>query len=145
MDSDFGIDLGEIRRVIETADVLIVRFAIVEKRLLVDARTNDLDGPLIKLVPRVESMEERLEGLKKLRPRFALPDRIMSFWWPRHIEALDSSGVWSSVVERMATLGDPRAVEQARNVYRELLAEERREVFRAIRGEGYQALWEARV
>lgn len=145
MDNDYGIDLAEIRRVIGTADVLIVRFAIVEQRLLIDTRTNDVDGPLIKVVPRVQSMEERLEGLQKLRPRFPIPDRIMSFWWPRHIESLQTSGVWNAVSERMAATGDARSVERAQRVYRELLGEERREVRRAIRGEGYQSLWESRV
>ena len=145
MDNDYGIDLAEIRRVIGTADVLIVRFAIVEKRLLIDSRINDLDGPLIKVVSRVQSMEERLEGLQQLRPRFPSPDKIMSFWWPRHIESLQTSGIWNAVSERMASLGDARAVEQAHLVYRELLGEERREVHRAIRGEGYQSLWESRV
>ena len=145
MENDYGIDLAEIRRVIRTADVLIVRFAIVEKRLLIDTRTNDIDGPLIKVVPRVQSMEERLEGLQKLRPRFPTPDRIMSFWWPGHIESLQTSGIWDDVAARMAATGDARSADQAQLVYRELLGEERREVHRAIRGEGYQSLWESRV
>ncbi len=142
MNDDYGLDLAEIRELIDTADVFVARFALVEKRLLVDMRTNQLDGPLIQLVPRVQSMEERVESLRQLRPRFELPDKLMSFWWPRHIEALETSGVWRHLTERLATSGDERAVVRSRQVYGELLAEERCEVVRAIRGDGYKSLWE---
>ena len=142
MDNDYGLDLREIRQLIDTAEVFIVRFALVDKRLLVDTRKNDVDGPMIKLVPRAESIEDRVESLKRLRPRFPLPDKLMSFWWPRHIEALDTSGIWNYLTERLASLGDPQAIEQSRLVYRELQTEERSEVVRAIRGQGYQSLWE---
>jgi hypothetical protein len=142
MDNEYGLDLREIRKLIDTADVFIVRFALTERRLLVDMRTNDLDRPMLKLVQRARSMEERIESLQRLRPRFALPEQLMSFWWPRRIEALEASGIWQHLLDRLASLGDPPAIEQAREVYRELLQDERAEIFKAIRGEGYQALWE---
>lgn len=145
MESDFGVDLAEIRRVIDTADVMLVRFALIEKRLLVDIRENDIDGAMIRLVPRASSMEERFRSLKQLRPRFPVPEKLMSFWWPRQIESLAASGVWDHLTRRLSELGDPRVVEESRRVYQELLDEERREVARAIRGEGYQSLWEASV
>src|SRR5450759_3409693 len=76
---DYGLDMDEVVRVIESADVLVVRFAIVDTRLLIDARTTDTEGPLIAVVPKAGSVEERFKALKKLRPRFSLPDKIMSF------------------------------------------------------------------
>jgi hypothetical protein len=69
-----------------SAQVLVVRFAIVEKRLLIDTRTNEREGPLIAVVPKAGSIEERFKALKKMRPRFSLPEKIMSFMWPRHME-----------------------------------------------------------
>lgn len=140
---EYGVDLREVRRVIDTAEVLIVRFALVEKRLLVDLRSNALDGPMIKLVPRAESLEDRVRSLKQMRPRFELPDKIMSFWWPRHVQSLETSGVWDYLCRRLTDLGDPKVVEEARTIFAELLSEERDEMVRAIRGEGYQSLWEA--
>ena len=146
VENDFGLDLKEIMRVIDTADVLVVRFAIVEKRLLVDARHNDKEGPLIKLVPRAGSIEERFRHLKQLRPRFSLPERIMSFMWPRHVALLESSGVWQHVVDRLVGLGDPAMAESCRQVFDELAREEKTEVTAAIRGQGnYQSLWERRA
>ena len=43
---DFGLDIEEVTKVIESADVLVVRFAIVDKRLLIDTRTNGPGRPV---------------------------------------------------------------------------------------------------
>lgn len=144
MSNDFGLDLDEILNVVDTADVLIIRFQIVsEQRLLVDARTTELDPPLVKLVPRAGSVEERFRNLKQIRPRFPLPDKIMSFQWPRHVELLASSGVWEHIVRRMAQSGHTGTREMCDAVWQELVTAERREVIAAITGgEGYQTLWQ---
>ena len=146
MENDFGLDIQEIMKVIDTAEVLVVRFAIIDKRLLVDARHSEAEGPLIKLVPRADSVEGRFRHLKQMRPRFPLPERIMSFMWPRHVELLQTSGVWQRIVDRLRAPGHSGTVEECEAVYRELLAEEKAQVLAAIRGEaGYQSLWERRA
>ena len=143
MENDFGLDLPEIMKVIDTAEVLVVRFSIVDKRLLVDARCNQEEGPLIKLVPRVTSVEERFRYLKQVRPRFPLPERIMTFMWPGHVEVLQTSGIWQHIVDKLAALGHAGTAEECEAVYRDLLAEEKAQVVAAIRGEGgYHSLWE---
>ena len=146
MENDFGLDIQEIMKVIDTAEVLVVRFAIIDKRLLIDARHSQVEGPLIRLVPRADSVEERFRHLKQMRPRFPLPERIMSFMWPRHVELLQTSGVWQRIVDRLRALGHSGTAEECEAVYRELLAEEKAQVVAAIRGEaGYQSLWERRA
>lgn len=140
---EFGLDLQEVCRVIDTADVIIVRFRLLEPRLLIDARRNEVDGPLIKLVPRAQSVEDRFRSLKQLRPRFPLPDKITSFEWPRHVSLLTSTGIWEHVESRLSAAGGPPAGERVQAVFRDLLAAERREEVAAIRGgDGYQTLWE---
>lgn len=140
---EYGLDLDEVKRVIASADVLIVRFAILEKRLLVDARYNESEGPLVSLVPRASSVEERFRHLKQIRPRFALPDKIMSFMWPRQVGTFHASGLWQAIVDRVSGANLPGIDEQCQAVYQELLEEERKEVLAAIKGgEGYQSLWE---
>ncbi len=146
MENDFGLDVGEILKVIDTADVFIIRFAILEKRLLVDARHTDEEGPLIEIVPRVDSVEERFRHLKSLRPQFPLPEKIMSFMWPRHLELLEKSGVWPRLVKRLTALGHGDAEAACDAAWQELLQEEQTEVRSAIKGsEGYQALWERKT
>lgn len=140
---DYGLDIDEVTRVIDAAEVLVVRFAILDKRLLIDTRTNETDGPLIAVVPRAQSVEDRFKSLKKLRPLFPLPEKIMSFMWPRHMETFRKSGLWNRIEQRLVGLGDESMVTRCDEVFDELIREEKLEVQAAIRGgEGYQSLWE---
>ncbi|MFQ6019260.1 MAG: hypothetical protein ACE5KW_00715 [Dehalococcoidia bacterium] len=140
---DYGLDREEVMRVIDTAEVLVIRFAILDKRLLIDTRTNEEDGPFISVVPKAGSVEERFRSLKKLRPRFPLPDKIMSFMWPRHVETFRNSGLWEHIVKRLVGLGGEGIAANCEDIYKELERQEKVEVVAAIRGgEGYQSLWE---
>ncbi|MCH7484488.1 MAG: hypothetical protein IIA90_04990 [Chloroflexi bacterium] len=142
---DYGLDMDEVTRVIDAADVLIVRFAILDKRLLVDNRTNDQDGPHISVVDKAGSVEERFKSLKKLRPRFPLPEKIMSFMWPRHIGTFRHSGLAQRITDRLVSIGGEDMVAHAEKAFDELAGREKREVATAIRGgESYQTLWERR-
>src|SRR3990172_8928185 len=140
---DYGLDIDEVTRVIDAAEVLVVRFAILDKRLLIDTRTNETDGPLIAVVPRAQSVEDRFKSLKKLRPLFPLPEKIMSFMWPRHVETMKNAGVWEKIESRLVSLGGEPMMEQCQSAYQELAPQEGREVVWAMRGgEGSQSLWE---
>jgi len=137
------MDLDEVKEVIDTAEVLVIRFAILEKRLLVDARHNETEPPLLQLVSKTSSVEERFRSLKQLRPQFTLPEKIMSFTWPRHVETFRAAGLWQRIIDRLAASGHPGLDEQAQAVFEELMQEEKAEVLTAIRGgESYQSLWE---
>jgi len=143
MENDFGIDIEGIIKVVDAADVVVVRFQVIEPRLLIDTRANDFDGPLICLVPRAGSVEERFRSLKRMRPRFALPERIMSFQWPRHIATLEAAGIWSRIYGRIAASGSREALERCDAVLRELKGLEREQTMLAIRGgEGFETIWE---
>jgi hypothetical protein len=140
---EFGMNLDEVREVIDTAEVLVIRFAILEKRLLMDARHNEKEAPLLQLVPKASSVEERFRNLKQLRPHFTLPDKIMSFTWPRHVETFRAAGLWQRIIDRLAASGHSGLEEQAEVVFQELVREEKTEVLTAIRGgDNYQSLWE---
>lgn len=143
MTDDFGVDLDEVFKVIEAADVLVVRFHIVQLRLLVDFRVKTGVKPFLTLVPRAESVEDRFRSIKKLRPELPFPEKVMSFNWPRSTPVMVNSGVWQRMVDRLSALGDEETIEMAERVLEEILAEERREVQGAIMGaEHYQTLWE---
>ncbi len=143
MSDEFGVDLDEVFKVIDTADVLVVRFHLIDKRLLVDFRTGAGVLPMVKIVPRAESVEDRFRSIKRLRPEFPLPEKVMSFHWPRSIPVLLNSGVWQHLVDRVSSLGDDETTESCGRAMEELMALERREVFGAIRGaDHYQTIWE---
>lgn len=146
MGADYGIDLDEVRRVVEAAEVLVIRLAITDRRLLIDARTNDEFGPMIKVVPRATSAEDRFRSLKMLRPRFRVPERILTFQWPRHARALEESGVWGQIARRLVALDWPGTAAQCDEALQQLIEEERMVERNAIvGGEGFQTLWPASV
>src|SRR3954465_15404013 len=101
MDNDYPIDVEEILNVLGSAEVIVFRFLIIARRLLVDPRTDDRPGPLITLVDPANSAEERFRTLKKLQPSFALPERITVIHWPKFVDRLVTSGVWSGVERRL--------------------------------------------
>ena len=143
MSEEFGVDLEEVSKVIDAADVLVVRFHIVQQRLLVDFRTKPGVLPFAAVVPRAESVEDRFRSIKRMRPEFGFPEKVMSFSWPRTIPVLVASGVWEQIVQRMSALGGQLAADIGASVLAELFAEERKEVAGAITGTGhYQTLWE---
>lgn len=143
MSTDFGIDLDEVRRVIEAADVLVVRFSITDRRLLVDARTTDAEGPFVRVVPPVSSGEERFKALRALRPTLPPPERILTFQWPRHARSLVESGLWDHLARRVVALGWDGTSDDCEAAMRELVESERAAERAAIRGgEGFKTLWE---
>ncbi len=143
MSEDFGIDLDEVRRVIEDSEVLIIRLETVGSRVLVDFRSTPTEPPFISRVPRVNSVEERVRAVKELRPAFPYPEKLMSFAWPRRITVISASGLWDVVRQRLEAIGGEAASETAARVHRELLDEERREVVAAVRGgEGMRTIWQ---
>ena len=142
MDNDFFLDYDEIIKTVSTAEVVTFRFVIVNQRLLVDNRSSEIDPPLVKVVPRATSIEERFRSLKQLRPRFRLPEKISAIWWPKMVDTMVERGVWNAIVQRIVEAGFAEAAKECETVLAELREMERQEVRNAIAGEGYQALWE---
>ena len=143
MDNDFSIDISEIASSVATSELVVLRFVTISERLLLDFRCNELDGPLIKLVPPVNSVQERYESLRRMRPRFARPEKIVVIWWPRFARSLQHSAVWNAVMERVSDAGFVEAVRAAEATVQELVQLERTIERNAITGEGFKTLWSA--
>jgi hypothetical protein len=143
MDNEYHLDYDQILNTIGNAEVVAFRFVTVPMRLLIDNRSNEIDPPMVKLVPRVVSAEERFKSLKMLRPRFKLPNKISAIWWPRYIASLEDTGVWPALVKRIADGGFSEVAAECDSVLAELKRMEREEVANAIAGEGYRTLWPA--
>lgn len=142
LDGAFLIDRDEVLRTVRQAEVITFRFLTVTDRLLIDNRHTELDPPMVRLVEPAGSVEERFRSLKRLRPRFRLPDRINAIAWPLTVRAIQEYGVWDAIIERIAREGFHDAAARYAGVIRDLLARERREVLAAVRGdEPYQAVW----
>ncbi len=139
MEDDLGVDIGEVLSVINTAEVFVVMFQIFERRLLVDTRTAGEEMPLVRVVDRARNSEARFRELQRLRPRFAAPERIVAFQWPRSVRTFVECGAWEAVNQRLQSLGASDSTCLA--VLAELKQEEHTEQLRAVRGdEPYRTL-----
>lgn len=141
MDSDFRIDLGEVNRNLDTAEVVSLYFPLLRKTLLIDSRSSELDGPLIRVVPMATTPEERFRSLHQMRPRFPRPESITIIPWPKYVGSLTRLGVWDHIVGRFVDLGGPDLARRCEDCLQELLAAEREELGRALRGENFHDLW----
>ena len=142
MDNDYVVNLDDILRTIESAEVVRIRFLLLDKRLLIDNRHNEFEGPLVRIVSRSGSSEESFRSLKRMRPRFPLPEKMTAIWWPKYVNTLYSPGVWNAIVQRIAASGFNESVNQCDAVLQELLQLEKREIRNAIMGEGFQTVWQ---
>ena len=143
MNGEFFLDLDEIVRHIQKAEILSLYFPLLGQALLVDTRCDAQEGPLVRVVPMAGSLEERVNSLKKLRPRFPRPQSLVAIPWTKHVETLGTLGVWGVLVKRVISQGYPQTEEDFRQAYYQLHRAETEELARALRGQGYQSLWEA--
>ena len=145
MDSDFSVDIGEIFKSLDTADVVSLYFPLLRKTLLLDRRRDSLDGPMVKVVPMAESIEDRFKSLKKMRPGLPVPQTIAVIPWPKYVASLRRLGVWEHVLEGFRKDGQFQALEACGHALDELIALEKAELTQALAASGrYRSLWESR-
>lgn len=143
LDSSIPIDIDEIKHVIRTADVMLVRFELFDKRLLFDARTEGEEGPMLKVVPRAGSAAARFRSLKRMRPKFPLPQNILTFAWPNQVAAMKREGVWQAILERCEASGTTGHAADWQKAFDALVDEEQKVMLGAVTGEGFETLWKA--
>ena len=127
---------------VEAAEVLAVGFRLFPQRLLFDTRHNIQDPPFLKVVQRVNSVEERLRDLAKLRPNFPTPERFYFTIWPRSIQNFRETGAWDRIVDRCQASGHPSIMKDCDLAWNVLVGLERQEIQQALKGKGYRAIWE---
>jgi hypothetical protein len=143
MDGDYRFDMDEIVRNIDSSEVISLFFPLLRKTLLLDTRVDIEDGPMVKVVPMVDSVEERFRVLKRMRPRLPKPDSIIVIPWPKHVNSLKRLGIWDRISERMASTGVQQAIRECENCFEVLLEHDQAELAAVITGENYYTLWEA--
>jgi hypothetical protein len=144
VDFDFQLDMTEMANSIDTAEVVALYFPLLRKTLIIDARSSAVDAPMVKLVEMVATPEERFRSLRRLRPRFPKPDSLTLIPWPKYVESLVSLKMWEHLVARFVNLSFPDTVRECEACLAELLALEKEEIRRALEGENYKSIWEAK-
>ena len=142
-DDDFGNDLDEIARNIDDAEVISIFFPTLRRSVVIDTRTNEHDGAMVRLMPMVASPQERLRSLRRLRPSFPRVQNLALIPWLRYVESLLKLGVWPRVVSRLKSAGQDAAAAECGEILKELQAVEKAEMASAVRGENYHTIWSA--
>ena len=143
MEPNYEFDLDAIAKVIGEAEVFVVRFGLIDQRLLVDTRPNAAGDPYIKMVRPATSAEERYRFLQRERPGLALPEQITVFQWPRDMQAMKGLGIWGHIERRLTAVGGEEFAVSVELAFSEAQRYELADLVAAIRGtEGYETLWE---
>ena len=144
MDGDFRIDVEEVIKKIGQAEVISMYFPMLRKTILIDTRFSGEDPPFVKIMPMATSLDERSRLLKKMRPHFPPPKAITVILWPKYVESLVGSGVWSKILERFAYSGHRKTVEACSVVLNKMYDLELEEFSAVINGDNYHTLWARR-
>lgn len=135
--------LSQVLSGISESEVISIFFPLLRRALVVDARY-DVETPhMVRVMPQVRSMEERITGIEKLRPRLGKVHSILGIPWMRSVRGLKEHGVKASLVRRLGDAGVPPAVagKQIDEAIEHLWRIERLGFERLIRGDGYSTMW----
>jgi len=124
-----------VLRNIHEAQVMSLFFPHVGRALIIDLRHDEHEGPLITTDGILAGPQERLDSLKRLRPRLDPPENITLAPWLGPVRSLDSTGVLAEIESRLDRIGQPQAKRALNAAYQELLSLERSEVLALILGD----------
>lgn len=141
MDGDFELDVDEILTDLKDAEVLSIFFPMFRKSLVLDLRTTEHSGPLVKIMPMVASPQERMRAIRRLRPGFPRRHSLSVVAWPRYVDSLMTHGIWQRLVERLKEAGHKTPDEYMGQALEELKRQEKAELARVVMGDNYHTIW----
>ena len=137
------VDLEELKKVVDNADVFTIGFRNFPDRLIVDTRSGGDVGPMIRVVEPVATVEERFFWLGKERPQFGVPERFTFFIWPHSIRYFEDCGLGDMIRHRVYPLDENAEIgHQMGEAMIRLITLERQSEYDAIHGRNYHTLWE---
>ena len=129
----------------DDAEVVSLFFPTLRKAVVIDTRSNEIDGPMIRIMPMVASPQERVRSITKLRSEFPRVKNLTLIPWPRYVDSLANLGLWDRVVKRLKDTGYDEAVSTCQEVLEELRRLEKVELASVVRGENFHTIWSARA
>jgi len=135
MDNVYRWNVRAVLRNIHEAQVVSLFFPYLGRALIVDLRHDEQEGPLITTDGMVAGPQDRIDSLKRLRPRFKTPDNITLAPWLGPVRSLESSGAVAEIASRLEQMGQPGAKDALDQAYKELQAAEHGEILALIRGD----------
>ena len=143
MDDDLEAELNQIVKNIDDAVVMSLFFPTFRKAVIIDTRSNDEEGPMVRIMPMAASPQERMRSIRRLRPKFPRLETLTLIPWPRYVDSLVRMGVWERVVKRIRDAGREDAVALCDSLLEQLRHMEREELASVVLGENYHTIWAA--
>jgi hypothetical protein len=143
MENGLLVDITQIGDIVRQADVFAVGFRLFPERLIVDARHNDREIPMVAIVDPVESLQERYFWFGQHRPSLGIPEQFQFFFWPHSVPYLEESGLWGDISRRVERIGFAGARETCDAAILDLIERERKANVDAILGRRFQTIWSA--
>ena len=140
-DNGVMVDFEEIGKVVIQSDVFVLGFAHFTERLLVDARSNQKEAPLIQVVEPAASGPERLNWLHRRRPSLGRPLSLTFIGWPHSPNLLVDSGVWDRIRARVGADTEPEVRAECDVALRQLQNLDMSATRAILKGENCSDLW----
>ncbi len=128
---------------IAESDVISIFFPLLRRALVVDTRHDETTPQLVKVMPQVTSMEQRIAGIERLRPQLGKVRSIQGIPWIRSVRGLQDLGIIEQVAGRLVEGGMAPGVAAAalKEATDYLWRLESLSYVRMIRGEGFKTIW----
>ena len=140
-DNGVMVDFEEIGKVMAASDVFVLGFAHFQERLLVDARSDKREMPLIQVVDPAGSASERLAWLHRRRPSLGLPQSLTFVGWPHSPSFLVESGTWDRLRDRVGAETDGEVQSQCDRALRQMQNLHTSATQAMLRGDHCSNLW----
>jgi len=125
MDYPFNLASDKIIRHLTDAEVMSIFFPRLGKTLIVDARHNYENGPVMLLDGMVRTPEERLRSIRRLRPQFEQLGQLTLAPWAGSTRSFIERGILDAITTRFEAMGFTEAANAAHDTFRELRGIER--------------------
>ncbi|HEX2916571.1 MAG TPA: hypothetical protein VH186_37775 [Chloroflexia bacterium] len=139
--------ITQVLTTIDEAEVLTIFFPNLAKALIVDTRRNYEEGPLVKIVNQVNSMEERMAMIEKMRPGMGRVRSIAGIPWTKSIRTLKENGVVTRLEQRLQMAGEDslNAAQACHKAFEQLQQIEHTQWLDLIKGKNplYKSIWES--
>lgn len=145
MDGEDNQFLSQVLSGIAEAEIITLFFPLLRRALVIDTRHDEQVPHMVRVVPQVSSMEERILTIERMRPELGKVRSIFGVPWMKSVRTLREQGVQDALVRRLQDTNMPKsqAVAAVGDAIEQLWRLERLAFEAMIKGEGYATLWAA--
>src|SRR5947199_7147389 len=99
--------LNQVLAGISEAEIVTIFFPLLRRAMVIDTRHDAHTTQMVRVMPQVGSMEERITIIEGLRPQFGKVRSILGIPWIKSIHTLREQGVIEQLEKRLSDSGMP--------------------------------------